>query len=501
MHLGAVIARLARRHGGRIAIRDADGAWSFAGFAERLARLGHGLLGLGLVPGDRVAILLADRREYLECDYGAMAASLVRVPIDPGLPAADVAALLRHAGARALVTQAALCGDLPQLRAAVPGLDHVIVVGPAAAGAVEYEALLAGSAATPFDGGDGGALASLNFSGGTTGRPKAIMLRHDNLSAVLKNATAGFHASADDVFLNVRPLWPIAQLVMFAHLAAGGTVVLGGRFAPEAFTSKVAASGATRSSLVPTQLVRLLPHIQPGDARLDRLSAIIVGGSRLPAATFATALERLGPRIGVLYGMTEAPITTYLEPGRFDAAACASVGHALFSAELRIAGPDDKAVPVEQDGEILIRGPHVMAGYWNDPAASAAALSDGWLRTGDVGRLNGTGRLSVTGRLKDVIRSGAASIVPAEVEDVLAAHPAVADVAVAGLPDEEWGEAVTAFVVLRQGAAVDGAALAEHCRARLAAYKKPRRVLFVPAIPRSHYGKVQRDRLLALAAD
>lgn len=499
MHLGSLLARMARRHGTRAAIRDAAGDWSFACLTERLTRLGHGLLGLGLVPGDRVAIMLPDIREYLECDYGVMAAGLVRVPLDPSLPFADLVAMLRHAGARALVTQAGAIPGVTEVRAAVPGLDHVVTVGDALAGASRFEALLDGAATTEFEGGDGDALATLNFSGGTTGRPKAIMLRHRNLAAVLQNSVAGFGIGRDDVFLNVRPLWPIAQLVMFAHLIAGCTVVLGGRFVPERFASLMAESRATRSSLVPTQLVRLLPHLASSDPRLAHVRSIVVGGSRLPAAAFATALERVGPRISLLYGMTEAPISTYLAPASLGATAQASVGDALFSTELRIAGGDGAALPPGQDGEILIRGPHVMAGYWNDPAATAAALRDGWLHTGDLGQVDGTGRLFVTGRVKEVIRSGAASVVPAEVEDALASHPGVAEVAVVGLPDEEWGEAVTAFVVVHPNAAIDGAGLIAYCRTRLAAHKRPRRVIFVPAIPRSHYGKVLRSQLLALA--
>ena len=499
MHLGSLLARTARRHGPRTAIRDAAGDWSFSRFTERLTRLGHGLLGLGLVPGDRVAILLPDIREYLECDYGVMAAGLVRVPLDPGLPFTDVVAMLRHAGARALVTQAGAVPGVADMRAAAPGLDHIVVVGDPLAGASPYEALLEEAATTAFEGGNDEDLATLNFSGGTTGRPKAIMLRHRNLAAVLQNSIPVFGIGPDDSFLNVRPLWPIAQLVMFTHLVAGCTVVLGGRFVPERFASMMAESRCTRSSLVPTQLVRLLPHLAASDPRFTHVRSIVIGGSRLPAAVFATALETIGPRIGVLYGMTEAPISTYLAPASFDAAAQASVGDPLFSAELRIADGDGASLPPGQDGEILIRGPHVMAGYWNDPVATAAALRDGWLRTGDIGQVDGAGRLSVTGRVKDVIRSGAASIVPAEVEDALASHPAVAEVAVIGLPDEEWGESVTAFVVVRPGAAVDDAGLIAHCRTMLAAHKKPRRVVFVSAIPRSHYGKVLRPQLLALA--
>lgn len=505
MHLGTLLARLARRHGEKTALRDAEGDWSFARFGERLSRLGNGLRGLGLASGDRVALLLPDTREYLESDYGSMAAGLVRVPLDPRLPLADLIALLRHAGARALVAHAGLVPSLEEIRAAVPGLAHIITVGGPLPGTQDYEALLAGASSVPFEGGDAEDLATLNFSGGTTGKPKAIMLRHRNLAAVLQNTIQGFSIGPEDVFFNIRPLWPIAQLVMFSHLAAGCTVVLGGRFRAETFADEVAASGATRSSLVPTQLVRILPYLTPDDPRLARLHTIVLGGSRLPPAEFEAALALIGPRLGVLYGMTEAPISTFLPPAALAGApaarrgALASVGHALFSAELRVAGPSGEALPIEEDGEVLIRGPHVMAGYWNDAATSSATLVDGWLHTGDIGRLDETGRLSITGRLKEVIRSGATSIVPAEVEDALASHPAVAEVAVVGLPDREWGEAVAAFIVLREGMVADEAALIAHCRERLAGYKRPRRICFVASIPRSHYGKVLRPQLVAMA--
>jgi acyl-CoA synthetase (AMP-forming)/AMP-acid ligase II len=350
--------------------------------------------------------------------------------------------------------------------------------------------MLQRSSEQPLPDGDGEDLAAFNFSGGTTGAPKAVMLRHRNLLAAACNAIPAFAIGRDSVFLNVRPLWPIAQVVLTAYLFAGATVVLR-RFDPERFATLVEQTGATRTSLVPTQLVRCLDHLRPG--ALDRLQTIHVGGSRLAPDVFARALAVIGPRIGVHYGLTEAPVTCCLsrqalamDGGRL----IHSVGRVLGDYEVRIAGAD---------GEVLIRGDNVMAGYWRDEAGTRAALSDGWLHTGDIGELDGDGNLAIVGRLKDVIRSGSSTIIPKEVEDVLVLHPAVAEVAVLGLPDAEWGEAVTAFVVRRSGMAVSEHELVEHCRARLASYKKPRAVRFVASLPRSHYGKVLRARLIAEA--
>jgi acyl-CoA synthetase (AMP-forming)/AMP-acid ligase II len=310
---------------------------------------------------------------------------------------------------------------------------------------------------------------------------------------------ADFDIGPESVFLNVRPLWPIAQVILMSHLFAGATVVFGGRADPDQLTDRIAQSGATRTSLVPTQLVRWLNHVQERDVRLDRLQAIYVGGSRIPPSVFEWALALLGPKIGPLYGMTEAPVTTYLRPREFAAVdrsrLMESVGRALTGYEVRI-----DSDTLNQPGEVLVRGGNVMAGYWQNEAATNAALADGWLHTGDIGQLDPAGNLFIVGRLNDVIRSGASSIMPKEVEDAIASHPAVDDVAVLGLPDIEWGEAVTAFVVLKPGLAASEQELAEHCRKHLASYKKPRSFRFVPSLPRSHYGKVIRSQLLAQAA-
>jgi len=494
VHIAREWRELALRHGERTAIMDDRGALSYRQLHSRIVRVGNALLALGLSKGDRVALLVPDIREYLEADYGIMAAGLVRVPLDPRLTRDETAALLRFAGARALIAHTSFVHKLKGLAGDVESLEHVILIG--ADCGLDYEMVLQRACGERLPDGDGEDLASLNFSGGTTGAPKAAMLRHRNLVAVARNTIHGFSIGSDSTFLNVRLLWPIAQVILMSHLFAGATVVLG-RFDPELLTETIAATGATRISLVPTQLVRWLDRLQPGERRLDRLEAIYVGGSRIPAAVFERALELIGLKIGVLYGLTEAPVTCYLPPHCLAATGqrselIHSVGRALAPYELRIANPD-----AGQPGEVLIRGGNVMAGYWRDPAATKAALREGWLHTGDIGELDAFGNLSIVGRLKEVIRSGSSTIVPGEVEDVLALHPAVVEVAVIGLPDPEWGEAVTAFVVARPGVPVSEHDLLEHCRARLAGYKKPRSIRFVTNLPRSHYGKVLRAQLIA----
>jgi acyl-CoA synthetase (AMP-forming)/AMP-acid ligase II len=500
VHIAAKWRELAQRHDSRVAIVDDRGALSFQEFHSRFTRFGNALAGLGLTRGDRVALLVPDIREYLEADYAIMAAGFVRVPLDPRSTRAELVALLRYAGAAVLVAHASFAAATDRLAEEVEGLRHIITIGGGAG--LAYEELLQRASERPLSDGDGEELASLNFSGGTTGAPKAAMLRHRNLITVARNTIDGFGIAGDSVFLNVRPLWPIAQVILMSHLFAGATVVLR-RFDPEAFATLVQQTGARRTSLVPTQLVRCLDHLRARDERLDHLQAIHVGGSRIPPAVFERALALIGPRIGVLYGLTEAPVTCYLPPRALEPVAARgrlihSVGRVLGDYQVRIAGSDE-TVDSERSGEVLICGGNVMAGYWRDEAATGAALRDGWLHTGDVGELDDGGNLHIVGRLKEVIRSGSSTIVPKEVEDVIVLHPAVAEVAVIGLPDAEWGEAVTAFVVTKPGMSVAEGELVEHCRARLAGYKKPRSIRFVASLPRSHYGKVLRAQLIAQA--
>jgi acyl-CoA synthetase (AMP-forming)/AMP-acid ligase II len=496
MHIGAHLAQLADARAERVAIVDGSGPWSFQRFYSRLARFGNAMRGLGLQKGDRIALLLPDIREYLEADYGTMAAGFVRVPLDPRLTRHELANLLRFAGVRVLVTHSSFADRVDGLTDEVEALQGIVFVGGGPG--LAYESLLEQSSETATPPGGGDDLATLNFSGGTTGAPKAVMLRHRNLMTVAQNTIRAFEIGDHAVFLNLRPLWPIAQVILMSHLFAGATVVLGGRADPDRLAGLIEKTSATRMSLVPTQLVRWIDHLAARDAGLSRLEAIYVGGSRIPAPVFEAALDRLGPRIGVLYGMTEAPICSYLMPRSLDtdpsrrARLMESVGLPLQGYRIAIDGGEDS-------GEVLVRGGNVMASYWQNETATAAALRDGVLHTGDIGTLDDEGHLFIVGRLNDVIRSGASSILPKEVEDVIAMHPAVDEVAVLGLPDIEWGEAVTAFIVLKPGLSASEHDIQEHCRARLASYKKPRAIRFVASLPRSHYGKVIRAELLALA--
>ena len=506
MHLARLFRRLSERWGERIALEDADGrAWRTRDLVGRMFRFGHVLRGIGLDRGERVAILLPDKREFVECDFGAMVAGLVRVPLNPSATDEELAAQIADADAHVLVIDAGFTEFRSRLLEALRGSVQIVVIGGRLAGAHEYEsALTRASDCPPTEPIEGADLASLNYTGGTTGAPKGVMLSQGNICAIVQNALLGRPIGTEDVFLNMRQLWPIASISVLFHLIGGARIILGGRFEPEAFLARTQRHRVTRSSLVPTQLVRLLDSADPHAFDLSALVSIDLGAAKVGDEMFERAFEALGPRIGVLYGLTEASWTCYLPPqllggsperrGRL----MKSVGRELFAYRVETVDPSGQAVAPGEMGEIAITGPNVMQGYWRRPEATAAAIKGGRLHTGDLGRIDDEGFLYIEGRLKDVIRSGAMSVVPQEVEETLLRHPAVAEAAVIGVPDREWGEMVIAFIALKPGASADHAALDTHCRSHLAPYKRPREFMFLAELPKSHYGKVLKGDLAKL---
>jgi acyl-CoA synthetase (AMP-forming)/AMP-acid ligase II len=491
MNIGTLIERTGLRWPEVTAIIDhARGTrLSFAAFAGRVAGVARQLAAEpGLQAGDRVALVGDATLDYLAADYGTMGAGLVRVSLDPSLAADELSSQLADSGARALLftadyastaadLRARLKGGLPLLLA-VEGLGHPPHSSPA------WEV----PARCPA-----GALVALNYTGGTTGAPKAVMHTHGSFAAVLQNIAIA-RAECGPLMLNVRPLWPIASLVLLGHLLQGGTVILGGQFSPQSFAELVRAYRPTCTSLVPTHLVRLLRDASLQAQDLSSLRCVDVGAAGIPADVFAHAVEVFGPSLCAIYGLTEAPWTCYRPASEVDSVladgdrASGRVGNTTFGCEVMIAVAG--TAPEGTSGEVLIRGPHLMQGYWQRPELTADVLRDGWFHTGDLGRIDERGRLHILGRAKDLIRTGGKSVQPAEVEQVLCEHPAIREASVVGIADPEWGEQVVAAVVLHAGHALDPAQLYAFCCGRLSAHKLPRRFHAMEALPRSHYGKV-----------
>ncbi len=486
MDISTLLSQAAYKWPERIALHETASARSltFAQLDRALSGVGHALDQLHVPTGSRVALLADASLDYLLADYGCMATGRVRVPLDPALSTDELAAQLQDAGAGLLLYSEAYAEVAQGLGIRSLPLHSVSRITP-----VDTSPRPAQSPQS---------LASLNYTGGTTGTPKAVMHRHASLCAVLQNIVMGRGAAVGDVLLNVRPLWPIAAVAVFAHVLSGGHVVLGGRFDGKTFMAQLREHQVAFSSLVPTQLLRLLRETGSAPADLPAFKSLDVGAAALSGEVLEGSCSLFGERIGVLYGMTEAPWSCYLAPAQMAAVRASGesgegvVGRPLFSAAIRIDRPDANGI-----GEVLLGGPQLMAGYWQLEALSAKTLDQGWLRSGDLGRIGADGLLRVQGRCKDIIRSGGKSVQPGEVEQHLLSHPGVQDVHVFGLADLEWGEQVCAAVVLDGSQPLSAQQLMDHCRAGLSRYKVPRRVFFIDELPRSHYGKVQKNRLLA----
>ncbi|HEY1475757.1 MAG TPA: AMP-binding protein [Pseudolabrys sp.] len=468
---------------------------SYGELASRAARLAGALRErCGLAPGERVAIAAKNSPAYLELLYGIWHAGLAAVPANAKLHGAELGYILEHSGARVCF---ASDGIDAEIAAHAPNsLERLIAIGGA-----EYEALFAADpvACTPRAPDD---LAWLFYTSGTTGRPKGAMLTHRSLAVASHAYAAEVDAVAPgDTILHSAPMSHGSGLYIMMHVARLGVQVTpeSGGFEPDEIFALFNAWPRVSMFAAPTMIKRLVAC--PAELRPENIRTLIWGGAPMYVEDALQALDRFGPRLAQIYGMGEAPmtITTLSKQDIADRGhprwreRLASAGRPYACGEVRVADAQDAPVATEESGEILCRGPVVMAGYWRDDKATAATLRNGWLHTGDVGAFDVEGYLHIKDRSKDMIISGGSNIYPREVEEVLLTHANVREVSVIGRPDREWGEAVVAYVV---GSAT-AAELDALCLARIARFKRPKDYVFVDALPKNNYGKILKTELRA----
>jgi len=496
LNLAQLLVRAARVHPERPALlHGARMLWRYRELADRVARLAGHLSALGLVPGDRIALLMKNHPAYLEALYAAWWAGLAAVPINARLHREEVAYIVDHSEAAAML----VTDDLAESAAPFAGrLRATLVPGTPAYDAALAADPIAAAQRAPTD------LAWLFYTSGTTGRPKGVMLTHRNLATM----TACYFIDVDDVdpadaIVYAAPMSHGAGLysLPFVARAARHVVPASGGFDPPELLALSREVGRLCLFAAPTMVQRLVEHVAASGAPCDGFKTIVYGGGPMYGQDIRRALATMGARFVQIYGQGESPMTiTALSraqladdahprwPERIE-----SVGAAQTLVEVRVVDGDGNDVATGTTGEIIVRGDSVMAGYWRNAEATAHGLRGGWLWTGDLGALDDDGFLTLKDRSKDLIISGGSNIYPREVEEVLLRHPGVREVSVVGRADARWGEVVVAFVVAGDG--VDAAALDALCLAHIARFKRPREYRFIDSLPKNHYGKVLKTAL------
>nr|WP_187361511.1 AMP-binding protein [Phytoactinopolyspora mesophila] len=510
-----MVDRAARRFGDRIAVEgpDAAGSWqqlSFAALGERVARLAVGLRRLGLEPGDRVLDLQTNSTTYLETDLAIRAAGLVRVALNHRLHPDDWARIAADCRATTLIHDVRFSGDVVGLAA---DMEHVLVVGvtgddAARAGGPSscLETLLDTPApAAPFSS-EADALCGLHYSSGTTGHPKGAQRTHRNWLAGTINMThdvLGGPPSETDVYCHAGPITHTSGLFVLPFLVAGARQLIMPKWDPERFADAVTRHGVTHTAVVPTMVSRLLALADDtlGPLR-DRMKMLGYAGAPMPTEVIRAAHERITANLVQYYGLVEAiPPVTVLDAADHarglagEPDLLASAGRTALGVELRVVDSAGQSLPEGEVGEVITRGDHVMRGYWNGSGRTdlGKAVVDGWLHTGDLGRMDNAGRLWLVDRVGDMIITGGYNVYPREVEDVVAEVPGVSQVAVLGVTDPDWGQRVVALYTGEPDVGED--AVISHCRARLASYKRPKQAIRVEAFPLNSTQKIAKKVL------
>lgn len=504
MNLAELLLRHARQSPERGAIyRGTALHASYGQWAARSAGLAQRFMHAGLRPGERVLLFMRNHPRYLEILWAAWWAGLVVVPVNAKLHVREVEWIIENAQASwgfvsADVAAQPLAGLGRQVEVDSPEMDALLA--PAADASLPVVPRAADDVAWLF------------YTSGTTGRPKGVMLTQRNLMTMgLSYFVDVDPVAPDDAMVYAAPLSHGAGLYAIPHLMAGARHVVpaSGGVDPAELFALGRALGPLSTFAAPTIVKRLVDHAEQAglgpDAAAASWKTIVYGGAPMYVADIRRALRVLGPRFVQIYGQGESPmVITALSRRQLTDTAhprylerLASVGVAQTPVQLRVADELGRARPVGEVGEVLVRGDTVMAGYWRNPQATAAALQDGWLVTGDMGSLDADGFLTLKDRSKDLIISGGSNIYPREVEEVLLTAPGVAEAAVVGAPDAEWGEVVVAYVVVQPQAGVTPEALDAHCLAQMARFKRPKRYLFVPELPKNNYGKVLKTALRA----
>lgn len=491
----------------KVAVIDGPKRFTYQQLAERVTLLAGALEQAGVKKGDRVALLMLNESRYLELLYGITLLGAIAVPLNVRLTPYELDFILKDSGAKLLFLHKEFLPLVPKLRQDIANLEKIVLCEDEGAGdeVAGYEELLAGAQALELVGrATEDEIAGIFYTGGTTGMPKGVMLTHRNLLSNAFNVGLAFSYTADDIYLHAAPMFHLADgASTFAITMVGGTHVHVRVFEPHHVLKTIQEARVTACLLVPTMITILINTPSINEYDISSWRKVLYGASPCPPEVVKKAKELLPVQFFQGYGQSEAaPVLTFMMPKdhvtegeEHLVARLASCGQPLAGVEVRCFNAEDKDVQPGEVGEIVARGPNVMKGYWNRPEETKAALRGGWLRTGDMATVDEENFFFIVDRKKDMIVTGGENVFSVEVENVVYTHPAVLEAAIVGVPDERWGEAVKAVVVVRKDATVTEEELIQHCRSCLANYKVPKSVDFVSELPKSGAGKILKRNL------
>ena len=506
MRVTYTLERAALIGGNTVAMKDRDGQWTYTETLSRVQKMAGALQELGIKDGDPVAVLMLNGHRYLELYYTVLWAGGIVVPLNTRLAAPEIVFQLNDCEAKVLIVDNAFVPMLSDFEGKLDTVKHLIHAdaGDVPEGTQSYDAMLDAADPVPDAGRRGGDVMGYFYTGGTTGRAKGVMLTHDNIVSNALNGTVAMRYESSDTYLHVAPMFHLADASStFAFTMIGAAHAFIPGFEPVATMKAIQDFQVTRMTLVPTMINMLINHPDIKKYDLSSLKSMLYGASPIPTALLRQAMDTLGISFAQGYGMTElSPLATVLHPedhlhaeGSEFAARLKSAGVPVSTAEVKVMTEDNEEVPLGEVGEICVRGPMVMKGYLNMPEATAEAIKDGWMHTGDMGYVDEHGYFYLVDRSKDMIVSGGENVYSVEVEAAVYTHPAVLEAAVIGIPHKSWGEAVHAVVVCKPGQSVTEEEIIAQCRPLIAGFKVPKSVSFQDdALPKSGAGKIlKRD--------
>jgi fatty-acyl-CoA synthase len=485
--VGDAVRRAARLFRDRSALVFGERDWSFKTLDRAADRVARHFADMGLQQGDRIAAYGRNSDGFFITWLACVRGGFVHVPVNYALTGEELSYIVRQSGARLVVAGAALADNLAGIDAASFIMEDIVLIALNPDAPVGLEPDLEDTS-----------LGQIVYTSGTTAAPKGAMMTHKAMMSQYYSTIHGMDFAESDRALAALPLYHTAQTHAFTmpQLMVGARTILIEAPMPDLVLRLIEQERITSFFAPPTVWISLLRHPDFARRDLSSLEKIYYGASIMPVPVLHELRERL-PRARPYncYGQTEiAPLATLLRPEEHDARP-ASCGRPCLNVETRVVDLNMNDVPPGTHGEIVHRSPHLLIGYWDKPTETAEAFAGGWFHSGDVGYFDEEGYLYIVDRIRDVINTGGVLVASREVEEVLFTHPAVSEVAVVGLPDEKWIEAVTAFVVLRPDHAVDEAMLVAHAREHLAPYKLPKKVLFVDTLPRNTAGKLLKREL------